>query len=87
LLAVVFAGGVGTVVSRANGIEPARQVRLALLAVVAGLAGYVIYSSGWLAPAIGVRGSPWLAGLIALAFAMAPVTWNIVRPQSTTGGE
>ncbi|MFQ5344149.1 MAG: hypothetical protein ACE5F6_21615, partial [Anaerolineae bacterium] len=87
LLAAVFAGGVGRVVSRASGTEPVHQVRLALLAVVVGLAGYVIYSSGWLAPIISMEGSPWIAGLITLAFAMAPVTWSMVRPQSTTSGK
>ncbi|MFQ5595171.1 MAG: glycoside hydrolase family 3 protein [Anaerolineae bacterium] len=87
LVAVVFAGGVGAVLSRATGTEPVHQVRLVLLVVVVGLTGYVIYGSGWLMPAISVQGSPWLAGLIALAFAMAPVLWRVVRPQSTTRGE
>lgn len=79
LLAVVMAGGLSTLVAQANEVEPARQVRLALFATVSGLTGYVMYSSGWLGAVIAVQGSPWLAGIIALVFAIAPVAWSVVR--------
>lgn len=86
-LAVAMVGGASTFVSRANGAEPAHRVRLALLVIVAGLAGYVIYSSGWLGSLIAVQGSPWLAGLITLVFAVAPVTWRALRSPKTTSDQ
>jgi beta-N-acetylhexosaminidase len=80
LLAVVMAGGAGTVVSHTNGTTPVHRVRLALLTTVAGLTGYVIYSSGWLRPVITVEGSPWLAAIIALVSAIIPVAWSVANP-------
>lgn len=79
LLAIAMAGGTSAVVSKNNGAAPTDRVRRVLLVVVAGLAGYSVYGSGWLQPVVAVNGSPWLAAGVALVFALVPVAGSLVR--------
>lgn len=77
LLAVTMMGGMGAVVSRSSGAPPAYRVRLALVAIIAGLAGYILSLSGWLTR--GAGGSLIPAAVLALLFAAVPIVVERIR--------
>ncbi|RME49215.1 MAG: hypothetical protein D6791_01260 [Chloroflexi bacterium] len=87
LAAIMLVSGVGAFLSRADESAPTHRLRLALIAVIAGLAGYIMYSSGWLAPVITTQGSPQLATAVTLVFAAVPVGWRLMQAERMSNGE
>lgn len=72
-------GVAGMLMARENGLPSVERARVALLILVAGLAGYIAYASGWLGMVIREKGSPLLAAGVALACAALPLAWVVVR--------
>jgi beta-N-acetylhexosaminidase len=76
LLGLALMGGLGAVVARSNGAPPVYRMRLALLATTVGLAGYILYVSGWVTRR---EGSLLPAAALAMLFAAIPVVIDRVR--------
>jgi len=85
LAGIGLVGSVGMVLARSRELAAVEVARLVLLVLVAGLAGYVVYASGWLVP---VKGSPYLAAGMTLGFAtLALVGWELGGTRRSSGGE
>jgi len=82
LLSIGLAGAVGLLIARENGFSREELVRVVLLVIVAGLAGYVAYASGWLEVVTRNSASPLLAAGVTLACTGVPLVWVVIRNHS-----
>ncbi len=86
LSATLLAGVVGFGRRRRPGRSVSRQVRLALLVLIGGLVGYVLYGAGWLRPEVWLvagRESKLVVGRLtaaALSFLLGLVSLALERP-------
>jgi beta-N-acetylhexosaminidase len=83
LIGVFAAGGLGLAVRRPVVDGPSTWLRIGLLALVAGLAGYLIY--GLSARVVGDAWTglrPWAAGAVAFVFGIVPAVWSSRDPQA-----
>jgi hypothetical protein len=73
VVGIVTAAGGALAMHRSDAASPSAWLRIGLVAVIAGLAGYLVYGLG--AHALGDLWAglrPWAAGAVAFAFGLAP---------------